>query len=318
MRNRNDDRPRRPRRGRGDEQQQQRFEDDRWSPEGDYGMRGHEGDEERVGHPQTGYGSHGGGYTPTYEDRGSRGMAGYGGGSGFGGMGYSMGVGGHGNYVPGRRSTGAGYGPGGEAYGEHHRGGPDDGRFGPEFEPSYSQPQRTRDWAPYRSQPDWPRGQHMQGRGEGPGMQEHDRDMSRSYGERGGIPRWSSQGEQSFRGRGPRDYKRSDDRIREDVCDQLTEDHEVDASNITIRVEKGEVTLEGTVDDRRVKWMAEEIASRCSGVVDVHNRLRVDRGEPRAELAGGQEQQPRNGGQLGQKSQTAQTGQGAQSRTDRS
>ena len=293
MRNRNfDDRPRRQRRGRGSEQPepQQRFEQDRWSPEGEHAMRGHEDEEERIGHPQTGYGSHGGGYSPTYEDRGQHGMAGYGGGGSFGGMGFPMGVGGHGTYVPGHR--------------------------GQQQEPDYGQPQRGRNWAPYRSQPDWPRGQHI--RGEGGGHPRYDRDMSRSYGEGGsGVPRWSSQGEQTFRGRGPRDYKRSDDRIREDVCDQLTEDHEVDASNITIRVDKGEVTLEGTVDDRRVKWMAEEIASRCSGVVDVHNHLRIDRGEPRAELAGGQEQQPRNGG-LGPKSQTATTGQGAQSRTDRS
>ena len=60
----------------------------------------------------------------------------------------------------------------------------------------------------------------------------------------------------THRGRGPRDYKRSDERIREDVCDRLTEDHDIDASEITVKVEGGEVTLEGTVEDRRLKWMA--------------------------------------------------------------
>ena len=32
------------------------------------------------------------------------------------------------------------------------------------------------------------------------------------------------------RGRGPKDYTRSDDRIREEVCDRLTDDPRVDAS----------------------------------------------------------------------------------------
>jgi hypothetical protein len=81
------------------------------------------------------------------------------------------------------------------------------------------------------------------------------------------------------RGRGPRDYKRSDDRIREDVCDRLTDHDDIDASEITVKVEGGEVTLEGTVDDRRLKWMAEELVSSCSGVREVHNQLRLKRGK---------------------------------------
>ncbi len=46
-------------------------------------------------------------------------------------------------------------------------------------------------------------------------------------------------------------YARSDDRIREDVNDRLTEDVWVDASEIEVSVTDGEVTLAGTVDDRR-------------------------------------------------------------------
>jgi BON domain len=94
-----------------------------------------------------------------------------------------------------------------------------------------------------------------------------------------GIPRWSTSGE-SHRGRGPRDDQRPDARIREDVCDHLTDDDEVDAREISVSVESGEVTLEGTVDERRIKWLAEEIAVRCLGVVDVHNRLRVRKTRP--------------------------------------
>lgn len=103
----------------------------------------------------------------------------------------------------------------------------------------------------------------------------------------------------SYTGRGPRGYQRTDERIREDVCDRLTEDHDIDASDIDLKVEAGEVTLEGTVTERRLKWLAEEIASSCSGVVDVHNHLRVKRHEaqPTGEEAHRTaEAPPRNGG----------------------
>jgi hypothetical protein len=35
------------------------------------------------------------------------------------------------------------------------------------------------------------------------------------------------------------------------------------------------VTLEGTVEDRRTKRMAEDIIETCPGVKQVHNRIRV-------------------------------------------
>lgn len=79
----------------------------------------------------------------------------------------------------------------------------------------------------------------------------------------------------SFRGRGPQGYSRSDDRIREDVCEALTVDHEVDATNIDVVVAGGEVTLTGVVPERRMKRLATSIADRCRGVSDVHNQLRV-------------------------------------------
>src|SRR5690606_11858476 len=52
-----------------------------------------------------------------------------------------------------------------------------------------------------------------------------------------------------YRGRGPRGYKRSDDRIREEVCDCLTDDDRLDASNIEVTVKDSEVTLSGYVTD---------------------------------------------------------------------
>lgn len=77
------------------------------------------------------------------------------------------------------------------------------------------------------------------------------------------------------RGRGPRNYSRSDERIREDVSDRLSDDRHIDASDIEVSVTGGEVTLDGTVDSRFAKRHAEDLAESCSGVKHVQNNLRV-------------------------------------------
>lgn len=81
----------------------------------------------------------------------------------------------------------------------------------------------------------------------------------------------------SHAGRGPKGYQRGDDRIKEDVCEAFTRNDELDPSEIEIRVERGEITLTGTVDSREAKRLAEDLAERCSGVKEVHNQLRVSR-----------------------------------------
>lgn len=77
------------------------------------------------------------------------------------------------------------------------------------------------------------------------------------------------------RGKGPRSYQRSDARIREDVNDLLLEDRYVDATDIDVTVENGEVILTGTVDDRNTKRRAEDILEDVPGVKHLENRLRV-------------------------------------------
>ena len=79
-------------------------------------------------------------------------------------------------------------------------------------------------------------------------------------------------------GLGPRGYQRSDDRIREDVCDALCEHGYVDASEIEVTVLNGEVTLTGAVRERPQKRMAEDAAEDVAGVREVHNQLRVSPG----------------------------------------
>jgi osmotically-inducible protein OsmY len=83
---------------------------------------------------------------------------------------------------------------------------------------------------------------------------------------------------QSHYGKGPKGYVRSDERIREDVCDRLSDDDEVDARDITVTVKNAEVILEGTVNDRRSKHRAEDVAESVSGVKDVSNHLRARKG----------------------------------------
>lgn len=79
-----------------------------------------------------------------------------------------------------------------------------------------------------------------------------------------------------YSGRGPSNYQRSNERIKEEVCERLTYYGQLDASNIEVEVEEREVTLKGSVDSRRSKRMAEDIAESVTGVRDVHNQLRVE------------------------------------------
>ena len=95
--------------------------------------------------------------------------------------------------------------------------------------------------------------------------------------ERGGYWRQYEGQRAPFAGRGPKDYKRSDDRVREEICDCMTDDPLLDASEIVVQVSGGEVTLSGSVSSREQKRRAEDVAERVSGVTDVTNQLRIAR-----------------------------------------
>jgi osmotically-inducible protein OsmY len=86
---------------------------------------------------------------------------------------------------------------------------------------------------------------------------------------------WQQNQRQNFIGRGPRNYKRSDERITEDVNEQLTRHHMIDASDIEVTCREGEVTLTGTVETREMKRLAEDIAENVWGVREVHNQIRA-------------------------------------------
>jgi osmotically-inducible protein OsmY len=79
----------------------------------------------------------------------------------------------------------------------------------------------------------------------------------------------------AHRGRGPKGYARSDERIREDINDRLSDDSFLDATEIDVTVNNGEVTLTGSVENRIDKRRAEDLAEDISGVKNVQNQLRV-------------------------------------------
>ncbi len=141
------------------------------------------------------------------------------------------------------------------------------------------------DYRGYAGQPgEWRAGYGTEGRGYGPG----------GYGGIGregwyGATDWWRRGfyrEPNWRGepwrqpgpytgRGPRGYQRSDERIQEEVCARLTQHGGIDATDVDVSVENGEVTLSGTVESRVQKRLAEDAAESVPGVRDVHNRLRI-------------------------------------------
>jgi hypothetical protein len=122
--------------------------------------------------------------------------------------------------------------------------------------------------APY----DWPDGG-------GRGLHAGEPGGAREYRRRDGGGR-SAQGRHAnanHAGKGPRGYRRSDERICDELCERLTEHPQIDASEIEIGVEEGVVSLRGTVPDRQMKHRTEDCAERINGVKDVDNRLRVQR-----------------------------------------
>ncbi|WP_197426956.1 BON domain-containing protein [Noviluteimonas gilva] len=115
-----------------------------------------------------------------------------------------------------------------------------------------------------------------------------EREFGQSYGHAsgyGGHGGWDlgthqrdiggSSSRQSFRGMGPSHYKRADERIRDDIYERLTDSHVIDARSITVDVNEGNVTLTGTVNERRMRYAAEDLVERVGGVANINNQLRV-------------------------------------------
>jgi len=111
-------------------------------------------------------------------------------------------------------------------------------------------------------------------------------EVSSWFGDEDAERRRNMDERQGHRGKGPKGYTRSDERVKEDVNDRLSDDAQVDASDIDVSVSKGEVTLTGTVKTRWEKRRAEDLAEAVSGVKNVENRLRVGSSSQSGSMSG--------------------------------
>lgn len=102
-----------------------------------------------------------------------------------------------------------------------------------------------------------------------PGMRSADYSKSRNHDH----DRRSFAATENMRGKGPRGYSRRDSSIHDEVCEILKWSPDVDASEIEVSVNNGIVNLEGFVDSRHAKKLAERLIENVSGVQDVNNKL---------------------------------------------
>jgi osmotically-inducible protein OsmY len=115
------------------------------------------------------------------------------------------------------------------------------------------------------------------GGGFGPSRDEAEDVYQASYGGAGEARAFDRDAQEGpHRGRGPAGWTMSDTRIREELCERLTDDRWLDATDLEVLVADGEVTLTGHVDSRDDALYAEAIAMRVPGVKRVNNRI----GEP--------------------------------------
>jgi hypothetical protein len=105
--------------------------------------------------------------------------------------------------------------------------------------------------------------------------------MKHPYEHGGRYNRWSDDirseaSRESHSGKGPKGYKRSPERIREEACEILARDWYLDASDIEVSVEDNRLVLNGEVRSRKDKRHAEAIVENISGIEDVLNQIKVN------------------------------------------
>ncbi|BDB26869.1 hypothetical protein Tamer19_19320 [Cupriavidus sp. TA19] len=118
---------------------------------------------------------------------------------------------------------------------------------------------------------------------QGYGISERPGSAGRSAGDFGRQGAGERRFGRQLRGRdrvGPKGYQRSDDRIREEICERLAHAPHVDVQDVEVEVESGVVRLSGNVRDRRQKYCIEDIADDVFGVREVHNGIRMGSAGP--------------------------------------
>ncbi|HEX6314867.1 MAG TPA: BON domain-containing protein [Gemmatimonadaceae bacterium] len=243
---------------------------------GEYGASGSERGQGRGwGSQRAWQGYQSGGYQRGYQGGGNPGGE-YQGGGGYQGGGYqgggNQGGGNQGGGYQGGGYQGGGYQGGGYQGGGYQAGGY--GQSGWQGQGSYGAGQRgwqggtggsmqADGWTREPDEMRWGRQQGLYGSSEIGGALSSHRSQ-RDY--------------QSHIGKGPKGWQRSDERLREEVSEALARHPDIDASEIEVRVQNGEVTLTGSVQERKAKRMAEDVAEDVFGVKDVQNQIKVTGG----------------------------------------
>ncbi len=80
---------------------------------------------------------------------------------------------------------------------------------------------------------------------------------------------------ENYSGKGPKGYKRSIDKIKDEACEILARDFELDASNIEVEIKENFLFLKGFVFSRQDKKKAESLVEDISGIDDVQNQLQI-------------------------------------------
>ena len=140
------------------------------------------------------------------------------------------------------------------------------------------------------------------GYGAGRGRGVDDRALPGGYGEGPGGSERADRNQP--RRASPKGYTRSDERIREELCERLAHAGRLDVREVEVAVADGWVTLSGSVPARPQTYHIEDIAASVYGVRDVENRIRVLPGTGDTRWTA-QESQPGLTGQLGRAGQTA-------------
>lgn len=78
---------------------------------------------------------------------------------------------------------------------------------------------------------------------------------------------------ENHHGKGPRNFTRNDELLREKVCEVFLMNPELDPGEIEVSVKDAVVTLDGRVHQRGDRYLAEDLAFGVSGVKDVINLI---------------------------------------------
>ncbi len=78
---------------------------------------------------------------------------------------------------------------------------------------------------------------------------------------------------ENHHGKGPKNFSRKDEHLKEEVCEKFLMNPDLDPEHIDVRVEEGVVILSGHVRIREDRFLAEDLARDVSGVKEVVNQI---------------------------------------------